>query len=112
MKIFCVLATFFAAASSLTVVRPSGPVYNREDAKACRAKGDKYVKVGIVGNFACVHLYKDGNKSCESSNDCEGDCIVTDSYNPEGHCQNNDSKFGCFVTIEEFNKGTPILCRD
>lgn len=51
MKILCVLATFFAASSALTVARPSGPVYNREEAKACRAKGDKYVKVGIVGKF-------------------------------------------------------------
>lgn len=29
-------------------------------------------------NFRCTKFFKDGNKACKSSDDCEGDCIITD----------------------------------
>lgn len=66
----------------------------------------------MMGSYTCVKYYKDGYKPCKSSDDCEGDCIVDSNNKPVPYCQRSDNRFGCFGTVEDFNKNIPIICRD
>lgn len=65
-------------------------------------------------NFRCTKFFKDGNKACKSSDDCEGDCIITDpnSSGESGQCASTDSPFGCKSTIENYRINPYILCAD
>jgi len=60
----------------------------------------------------CVYYYSDAGKSCDNSNECEGDCVVIHPDNPVWVCKENDSEFWCFSVIEDFKKDWFVLCVD
>ncbi len=49
---------------------------------SCLKLEDSYVSVvntgKKIGRYYCVHTYTDGGKSCSSSSESEGDCMVTE----------------------------------
>lgn len=79
---------------------------------SCQELGNDYVAVKktgqAMGQYYCVHRYSDADKECISSNECEGDCLVTDETVVEtdgfygkkvsghGRCQASDQPIaGC-----------------
>lgn len=101
-----------APAASESVVKAPEGNFNSADQTACKKNGGRYRKDGLAGFYTCVKGYKDAFKPCTKSDDCQGDCIVTETQSPVPYCQPTDSKFGCWNTVENFNNGEPILCRD
>jgi len=77
----------------------------------CMREGGEWKKAGLTGIYRCIHKYPDGGKPCTSSNECIGLCIVTGPNIP-GFCKYDDSPFGCYATIENVQRGEPILCVD
>lgn len=79
---------------------------------SCNNLDDSYISVvhtgKKIGRYYCVHRYIDGGKTCGSSTECEGDCLVTDQtkIEPDGYygkkilgtglCQTSDQPIvGC-----------------
>ena len=110
MKFVLLLSALFATTTFGIRVQDSN--YDAAAASECRKNGGRYKKVGLMGNYSCVKTYKDAFKSCTKSDDCLGDCIADTTDNPIPYCQPDDSKFGCWNTIEKVNAGEPIICRD
>lgn len=65
-----------------------------------------------MGSYRCIHSFNDGLKSCKASTDCKGGCIVEDQTDPVAFCKPDDNPFGCYATIEDWNKSHVLLCRD
>jgi hypothetical protein len=102
--------------------------YSVIDHIACVVEGGSYQKSYIPGvGRTCVHTYSDGGKSCVSSDDCEGRCLITKDTvvvtpTPErgvhglpvpslldneviggtGECEYNNAPKGCFPGTIEF----------
>lgn len=76
MKFTCILAALLASAVALRVEPVNEPTYNKADADACKASKGRYKRDGLVGNYYCVHTFKNAFKPCTSSSECEGGCIV------------------------------------
>lgn len=83
-----------------------------DDQNSCEKQGGKWQKAGAIQGSMCIFTYADGGKKCTSSDECEGDCIVTQDSQTTGFCKQNTNPFGCFSTIESVKKGNGILCRD
>jgi hypothetical protein len=81
-------------------------------AEDCAAEGGVLERVGMLQSLQCVHKYSDGGKTCESSADCEGNCIVTETDGSNPTCAIDDNEFGCKSTIEDFREHGGILCVD
>lgn len=49
---------------------------------SCVKLEDSYLSIKKTGEktgrYVCVHTFSDGGKTCVSSNECEGDCMVTE----------------------------------
>lgn len=61
--------------------------------------------------YFCLYKNVDGGKSCKSSDECEGACIVH-QIGEEGECTVDNSIYGCYATIESINEGHGIVCWD
>jgi hypothetical protein len=70
----------------------------------CLVNGGSWVRGGILGQATYCHFtYSDGGKSCQSSDECLGGCVVSDlvSEVPEkGTCKRTSNPFGCYGFIE------------
>lgn len=42
----------------------------------CISSGGDFLREGEGQSFLCVGVPKDAGKSCDSANDCEGDCLA------------------------------------
>jgi hypothetical protein len=82
----------------------------------CIESGRKWVEfVEGSSNFcgSCVNTYSDGGKECESSNNCQGECIITDYKNPSPYCAYDDNFMGkCYASVEDFERTGSLLCTD
>lgn len=85
--------------------------YTIQEEIDCKADGGRWEEQGILGISACISYYDDANKICTSSDECQGDCVVTE-VGGRGFCAKNNSHFGCKSTIEAINNGEGILCGD
>lgn len=83
-----------------------------QDKVSCEAQRGKWSREGLAQSYMCVFEYSDGGKSCVSSDECQGGCIITSYDQKTGTCDVSSSPFGCYVTIEDFRKGEAILCVD
>lgn len=88
------------------------PTVGTGEKENCEKEGGEWQRAGSVDLYQCVHPFSDGGKSCQNSNDCNGDCIVRDPKNPQAFCQYDDNPFGCYSTVEDFRHDQAILCRD
>ena len=115
MKFAFILGAILAVSTNSLQVKPEKTPdsnFSREEEKKCKTEKGKYKKVGFMGTYKCIHSFSDAFKSCKSSDDCKGDCIVEDQYDPVSFCKPDDNIFGCYATIEEWNKNHVLLCRD
>jgi hypothetical protein len=77
------------------------------NSKICAMSGGALTRGGMGGTLLCVHPYFDGGKSCDSSKDCIGGCVLYDppvSGQPTpsmGVCRYNDNPFVCEAGIED-----------
>ena len=80
----------------------------------CYVSGGEWKKVGIAGTKQCIYTYSDAGKSCLSSDECKGDCILVDFLSDDGAavCEQDSDVFGCYRTIEDFKAGIPGMCWD
>jgi hypothetical protein len=82
----------------------------------CIESGGKMLSVGLLGTSECIIEHNDANKPCTSSDECEGDCIITPELQERGSetgiCKHNTNRFGCFSSIEDYKKNTAIICTD
>jgi len=89
------------------------------DVEACTAGGGEVRRAGILGLPRCITPYADAGNSCKSGEQCAGRCMAADDItdfdappgDAKGICENNDSPFGCYATIDN---GTisPFICVD
>ena len=80
------------------------------DEASCVSTDGEWIRAGLAQQFRCVHEHSDGGKDCNSSDECEGLCIVKDSNSP-AYCKHNDNPFGCYATVEDVET-QGILCID
>ena len=71
----------------------------------CAMNGGEWMVGGPGGvRRFCLYTYLDGGKSCSSSEECMGDCVIYDLGQPTGDvgvCQENTHPYDrCFVIIE------------
>jgi hypothetical protein len=84
----------------------SRPAVRSIDVAQCRENGGEIRNVGILQLPSCVVPYADAGKTCSDSAECEGACLlleqfVSDGTQATGQCQQTNSLFGCFATIEQ-----------
>ena len=95
----------------------------KEDIEKCEATGGKMNKDGLAQKYICVRTFSDAGKSCNSSIECMGQCIIlghvsigssgrTINYTGEGQCRGSDSPFGCSTRIESAREGKIEPCVD
>lgn len=53
--------------------------YDARAASACSETRGSYTRQGLLGMYTCVHAYGDGGRQCQSSQQCQGDCLVYDA---------------------------------
>lgn len=96
MKLNLLLAdSLFASVISLKV-ELSYEQYPKEKV-LCEAKFGTYKK--IKGQYYCVNSHSDAFKSCTSSSQCTGGCIVEDQNDPIGFCRPDNNPTAYFATI-------------
>lgn len=78
----------------------------------CVNDGGSWEKVGRLQSYDCVYKYSDGGMECDSSENCQGTCIVTEIDGSDPRCSIDSSKFGCKSTIESFKEEGNIICID
>lgn len=82
------------------------------DKKKCEAiEGNHWQPQGIAQVPTCITTYTDAGKDCTASNQCQGNCIVS-QLGKSAVCAKNNSQFGCHATIENFRKNARIRCID
>lgn len=82
------------------------------DKQACEATaGNVWRPEGMAQIPTCISTYSDAGKQCDSSDDCQGSCMVTSPDEP-AVCAADSSPFGCGSSIEDFNKHGGIMCVD
>jgi len=72
---------------------------------SCSLNGGEWKRVGLAQSLACVHTYPDAGKTCKSSDECEGYCVIYDppirgQPLPGGLCKGDNLPYGCFAVIE------------
>jgi hypothetical protein len=84
-----------------------------KDAESCRIALGTWFEFGNSGRFYCRVRARDGGRTCTSSVDCEGICVVP-SDNLQSHgpsvCSNWLPLFGCNTQVEGSETGT--VCRE
>ena len=65
----------------------------------CMAGGGEWYE-NEAGDQLCVMPYADGGEPCDSSDECQGFCVIEDPDQTEGFCQYDDNPFGCYSSIE------------
>ena len=84
------------------------------DGLKCLSSGGDYKRVGLLGTRQCIYKYSDGGKTCNSSKECLGGCLVQ-SYKDlgPGKCKEDNQSVGlCTTTIEQARSGQGGLCID
>jgi hypothetical protein len=74
---------------------------------SCAVSGGRWIRDGILGQAQyCLRSYPDAGKACQSSNDCEGACILENYHSTSqpvptaGVCAPDNKQFGCFDYLE------------
>jgi hypothetical protein len=76
------------------------------NAKVCTMNDGEWVRGGMAETQFCLYSYEDGGKSCSSSEECMGACVIYESPiqgqpTPSiGVCKDNNNPFECFAIIE------------
>ena len=84
--------------------KPEAPDANAAARAKCVAGGGNFTKAS--GGFICVNRTRDANKSCTSSNQCQGACLAR-----SGTCSPVVPLVGCHDIITD-NGGMATLCID
>ena len=88
----------------VTPAEPEKPDANAAARAKCVAGGGNFTKAS--GGFICVNRTRDANKSCTSSNQCQGACLAR-----SGTCSPVVPLVGCHDIITN-NGGMATLCVD
>lgn len=92
--------------------------YSYKDKITCEKSGGSYQPVCARQDYRCLKVYGDGKKPCTSSEECEGECLVSkpsadNLEEAQAHCQIDDDICGCFLSVESFKSGNrSSLCID
>ncbi|PNK59489.1 hypothetical protein [Psychrobacter sp. FDAARGOS_221] len=79
---------------------------------ACESvEGREWRLVGMAQTPTCVTNYTDAGKPCQSSDECQGHCMVGHDIE-RATCAASNSYFGCGATIEDFRVTGSIICID
>ena len=85
------------------------------DHAKCKADGGTVKGVGMLGTPSCVISYKDANKICSDSKECQGACTTEPTKSGTivtGKCSvDSASIFGCYSVVTN-GKAEPGLCVD
>ena len=101
------LATIMFLISSCTKQEQT----SSQNLDSCTSTGGFWKNIGHPSPI-CVHNYTGGGKPCNSSYDCEGNCIVYNE-NDTPFCEYDDNPIGrCYSSIERLKDGYGILCVD
>jgi len=130
MKRLLILAALLAAACQPMPAATGGaqtaeaapvaqtPAPPTDDAAACAARGGKMLPQGRMQTLRCVVAYADAGRRCTDGDQCAGDCRIADvgaapraGQAAVGQCQANNTRFGCFTTVED-GKAEATLCID
>ena len=84
--------------------KPEAPDANAAARAKCVGGGGNFTKAS--GGFICVNRTRDANKSCTSSNQCQGACLAR-----SGTCSPVVPLVGCHDIITD-NGGMATLCID
>lgn len=81
--------------------------------KNCTDNGGSWQRVCFAQNYFCVMPHPDACKSCDSSSDCNGECIaVKDSAGQvTGQCSEDNNPCGCWDFYNN-GKAAGALCSD
>ena len=117
-------ATNRAEANVAANFASAGPLANQADIpqrdRDCLARGGRPAVAGLSGESMCAEPLADAGKSCQSSSDCAGDCILApkpDQPRPEpgqpaaGVCQSFNYPYGCREQVED-GRFIGTLCVD
>lgn len=73
---------------------------------ACEDDGGRWAKAGEGGGMACIFQTRDGGKSCDSKDDCQGECLARSRS-----CSPIRPLFGCNAVL--LDTGAEVtLCLD
>ena len=72
---------------------------------SCSRSGGKWATGGIAQSHFCLRTYPDAGKSCRSSDECMGGCVLYEVIWGQpapsvGVCKNNNDPFECFAVLE------------
>lgn len=84
---------------------------NPDKARCEATQGSHWKPQGMAQIPACITTYTDAGKSCTASDQCQGDCIVSNTEK-SAVCATTSSPFGCRATIEDFRKNKGVMCMD
>lgn len=62
---------------------------------SCYENNGHYGPGSTSSGSVCYSYYQDGGRSCDDSRDCDGACLVTDTTETVGTCQEKEPLFGC-----------------
>ena len=90
--------------------------YSRAEVKECGEDGGEYIVTGgFIQKYNCVYFYGDAGELCESSDECEGVCMIY-HVDDEPFCSyHSDSRVGsCSGVVEDRDELGEIsmLCID
>jgi hypothetical protein len=84
----------------------------------CEARGGRMLPQGRMQTLQCMVSYADAGQGCTDGDQCQGDCRVGDVATAPragaaavGQCQADNSRFGCFTTVEN-GKAEATICVD
>ena len=93
------------------------------DAAACRSRGGEAEYRGMALAPLCTMHHSDAGRTCRSSSDCEGECIVDlERYGIDyttipkgtpvaGQCTAVSPHLGCYIPVRE-GRAMQALCAD
>jgi hypothetical protein len=83
---------------------------------ACYRDGGTYGHGGKSSWAVCFEEFDDGGDACSDNRDCEGACLVEDTTQDEGICQEMEPTFGCYgmLVYDEISGRTDVegICID
>ena len=70
--------------------------------ESCQAEGGQWQReFAPPFDYFCNHLYLDAGTECQSSDECEGWCLIPDAEATLGECQQFERLSGCVWKIED-----------
>jgi hypothetical protein len=78
-----------------------------DNEQQCKQANGSWTPQGKLQQSTCIFTYPDAGKSCTSSDECVGGCLVNQPTDETGICKEDTSIFGCYTFIDG-----PGICVD